>query len=98
MAEACKQSFRAALAIAAALALLIVSTAAVIPAHSHDCPQDIQDRHCNLCRSVHIPTLEPLVRTEIQHLVLAGWHPPSVESHPVVDPVFTPSSPRAPPA
>jgi hypothetical protein len=82
----------------AALAFLIVSTAAVIPSHSHDCSQDIQDRHCNLCRSVHIPTLEALVRTEIQSLAPAGWYRQPAELHPIVEPVFTLSSPRAPPA
>ena len=86
---------QAAVAALAMLALLVVSSAAVLPGHWHNGPQG---PNCDICRSGHLPAPEPLVRTEIQAAAPVEWHKHSVELPTVFEPAFAASSPRAPPA
>jgi hypothetical protein len=85
---------QAALALFAALAILAISSAAVIPGHWHDSPQD---RACDICRTGCMPTLEPSICLDLRSPVAVEWHRHAVELTPVLEPVFAHSSPRAPP-
>ncbi|MBI3694400.1 MAG: hypothetical protein HY238_06130 [Acidobacteria bacterium] len=89
-----RTGWQTALAVMAALALLVVSNAALLPGHWHNSPQG---RSCDICRSGQLPAPTPLVRTEIQSPAPVEWHSQSFEPHTVFEPVFASSSPRAPP-
>jgi len=86
---------QALLALAAMAAILVVSIAAVIPGHWHNSPQG---RICDICRTGWLAAREPVLAIQIQSPAPVGWHRACVELHSEAEPVFTASSPRAPPA
>ncbi|HYM10259.1 MAG TPA: hypothetical protein VEU62_05990 [Bryobacterales bacterium] len=90
-----RSRWQAALAIVAALAMLMVSSASVIPGRWHDSPQC---SNCDICRSGHLPMLELAVPSVLESPAPVEWRGHAVERLPVFEPVFIPSSPRAPPA
>ena len=95
MAGRSRTGWQAALAVMAALALLVVSNAALLPGHWHNGPQGPS---CDVCRSGHLPAPAALVRIEVPSPAVVEWHNQSFEPHTVFEPVFASSSPRAPPA
>ena len=86
--------WRPVLAVLAAVAMLVVFNVVLLH-HWHNGPQG---RSCDICRSGQLPAPEPLLRVEIQSPALAEWHSASVERPAIFEPVFSASSPRAPPA
>lgn len=90
-----RPSWKSCFALLATLAFLVVSNAVFLPAHSHD---SFQDRTCALCRSGHMPTLEPYVNTQVQATHLVEWRIESSELSPILEAAARPNPPRAPPA
>jgi hypothetical protein len=90
-----RPSWKSWLALLATLAFLVVSNAVFLPAHSHG---SFEDRTCALCRSGHMPTLEPYVSTQVQAAQLVEWRIESSELSPILEAAARPNPPRAPPA
>ncbi|HZS52079.1 MAG TPA: hypothetical protein VFA54_14530 [Bryobacterales bacterium] len=83
-----------AVALVALVAMLAIANATVLPGHWHNGPQG---RSCDICRTGHLPSPQPLTRVEIQAPAAVEWRTPSVKLHAVPEPALISRSPRAPP-
>jgi hypothetical protein len=81
-------------AILAMIVMLTISSAAALPGHWHNNPQG---GRCDICRSGHLATPQPLDRVEIQAPAKIEWRQAPVELRRESEPVLAYSSPRAPP-
>ncbi|GEM_PF-2573258 len=88
-------SWKSWLALLATLAFVAVSNAVLLPSHSHGA---LQDRTCALCRSGHMPTLEPYIGAQVQTAQLVEWRIEISELIPILEAAARPNPPRAPPA
>jgi hypothetical protein len=82
-------------AAAVIVAVLVVSTAAIVPGPWHDGPQG---RSCDVCRSGHLPILADPAPISVHRPDAVEWHVPGEPARPAPEAVFHPDSPRAPPA
>lgn len=81
-------------AILAIAAMLAISSAAALPGHWHNNPRGSS---CDICRSGHLPTPQPLNRVELRVPAKVEWQKAPVELKHESEPVLAYSSPRAPP-
>ena len=81
-------------AILAMIVVLTISSAAALPGHWHSGPQG---GRCDICRSGHLATPQPLDPVEIQAPAKIEWHKAPAELRHESEPILAYSSPRAPP-
>jgi len=87
--------WKAALMLVAMCAVLMVSTAAVSPAHQHT---EVIGSNCDLCCVGHLPALQSPYLSDIRPSVILDWQIPAEEHLSSLDTQFSATLGRAPPA
>ena len=90
-----KTDWRVLLAVGAALAVLVVASAAVIPGHLHS---GMQGQSCNLCRNGYLPAPALLAPFEVHSPAPVEWSAHAADTGAAFEPALASHSPRAPPA
>jgi len=86
---------KAALMLVSMCAVLMVSTAAASPAHQHT---EVIGSDCDLCCVGHLPALQSSHLSDICPSVILAWQIPAKEYPASLDPQFSATLGRAPPA
>ena len=86
--------WKAALMLVAMCAVLMVSTAAVSPAHQHT---EVIGSNCDLCCVGHLPALQSPHLSDIRPSVILDWQIPAEEHLSSLDTQFSATLGRAPP-
>ena len=81
-------------ALLALCAVLVVTTASVLPGHAH---ANDTARPCDICHSGHLPCLQPAGEIQLHaHMPVIWQHTPDAHQH-SLDSTSVIRSPRAPP-
>jgi hypothetical protein len=86
--------WKASLLLMAMFAVLIVSTAAVSPAHRHS---EVIGSNCDLCCIGHLPALQSPHLSDIRPIVVLDWQISAEEFQSSLDPQCPATFGRAPP-
>lgn len=89
-----KRVIRGVLAVALILTLSALTTHALAHWHAHS----YDEQHCQICQVGHVATPQAAVPIAIQIPVPVARFVVAEHFVPIIDPVYTPSNPRGPPA
>lgn len=79
-------------AVLALCALLVVTTASVLPGHGHE-----SARPCDICHSGHLPCLQPSGQIQLNAQMPVTWQHTAPLSERYLDSAAVIRAPRAPP-